>query len=321
MALILAFSGMWILLFRREYRFPRALLLLPIGMAMIFILNLLRIAALLSIGSAGFPEVAKYGFHSQAGWITFIAAACGLILFSRRIVWFAQPAPVAPLAANATRAMDVSEKSGESNPTTLYLLPLMAILATGMLARALSGRFDLFYPLRLLVGLAVLYSLRRQLIALDWRCSGRGVAVGVAVAVIWLTAAAVLLPRAAPPIGWQSLSPGIRLSWLGGRVLAAILTVPLAEELAYRGFLMRWLQTQDFEHLSFRQVRWPALMLSSIIFGLGHGALWPAGIVAGAALALLATRTGSLGDSVLAHATANALIVMAAIGGGHWELW
>ncbi len=33
-----------------------------------FALNALRIAILMLIGNAGFPDVAAYGFHSQAGW-------------------------------------------------------------------------------------------------------------------------------------------------------------------------------------------------------------------------------------------------------------
>ena len=45
--LMLAFCGVWLVLFRREYRFPRALLLIPVGVLLILILNVLRIAALM----------------------------------------------------------------------------------------------------------------------------------------------------------------------------------------------------------------------------------------------------------------------------------
>jgi len=47
-------------------------------------LNALRIAILMLIGNAGFPDVAAYGFHSQAGWIAFNSVACGLAFLSRR---------------------------------------------------------------------------------------------------------------------------------------------------------------------------------------------------------------------------------------------
>jgi exosortase/archaeosortase family protein len=48
------------------------------------LLGVLRIAILMLIGNAGFPDVAAYGFHSQAGWIAFNSVACGLAFLSRR---------------------------------------------------------------------------------------------------------------------------------------------------------------------------------------------------------------------------------------------
>jgi len=62
--LMLAFCCAWLLYFRAEYRFPRALLLIPAGVLLVFALNVLRIAALVLIGNAGHPAMAIYGFHS-----------------------------------------------------------------------------------------------------------------------------------------------------------------------------------------------------------------------------------------------------------------
>ena len=55
MGLMLAFSSAWLFYFRRDYIFPRALLLIPAGLAVIFCLNAIRIASLLLIGNAGYP--------------------------------------------------------------------------------------------------------------------------------------------------------------------------------------------------------------------------------------------------------------------------
>ena len=117
--LMLAFSVAWLLYFRREYIFPRALLLIPAGVVAIFLLNVLRITALILIGDAGYPDVAVYGFHSQAGWIAFIAVACGLVLLSRRSAWLTRTA----VHPDNTAAMH--------NPTAAYLMPLLAILGVG----------------------------------------------------------------------------------------------------------------------------------------------------------------------------------------------
>ena len=84
MGLILAFTVAWLVYFRREYIFPRALLLIPAGIAAIFALNVVRIAGLMMIGDAGFPNVAVYGFHSQAGWLAFNAVGLGFVALTNR---------------------------------------------------------------------------------------------------------------------------------------------------------------------------------------------------------------------------------------------
>src|SRR5262249_50036829 len=90
--LMAVFCTAWLLYFRREYAIPRALLLIPCGMLLIFALNVLRIDALVLIGHSGFPEVARNGFHTLAGWIAFNIAACGVAFVSRRIAWLSAAA-------------------------------------------------------------------------------------------------------------------------------------------------------------------------------------------------------------------------------------
>ena len=54
-ALMLVFSVAWLGYFRREFRFPHALLLIPAGMLVIWLSNAVRITALILIGVAGAP--------------------------------------------------------------------------------------------------------------------------------------------------------------------------------------------------------------------------------------------------------------------------
>ncbi len=77
--LLLAFLAVYLWVYRRELRFPAALVLLPIGAATMWIVNALRIVALIAIGTAGWREIALGGFHSQAGWIAFNAIALGFV--------------------------------------------------------------------------------------------------------------------------------------------------------------------------------------------------------------------------------------------------
>jgi exosortase E/protease (VPEID-CTERM system) len=307
--LMLAFSGAWLFYFRREYIFPRALLLIPAGVAAIFGLNVLRIAALILIGNAGFPDVAVYGFHSQAGWIAFIAVACGLVLVSRHSAWL-----------NRSAAISATSQTTD-NPTAVYLMPLLAILAAGTLSRAMSGSFEYFYSLRLIVALGVLAHYRHELAMIDWSLSWRGPAVGLVVFGIWMVGAHWILPVSSMPEALAAMSPAWRAAWVAGRLGAAVVTVPIAEELAYRGFLMRRLHSADFESVPFRSVGWLPLTVSAVVFGVAHGALWLPGIAAGMAFGLIAVRRGRLGESVAAHATTNALIAAGVLGAGQWQLW
>lgn len=309
--LMLAFSGAWLLYFRREYIFPRALLLIPVGVVAIFGLNVLRIAALIMIGDGGFPDVAAYGFHSQAGWIAFIAVACGLVLLSRRSAWLNR----------VTAQSHADAAPGMHNPTAVYLMPLLAILAAGAIARALSSGFEFLYPLRVVGGLWMLARYRRQLAAMNWHWSWRGPAVGVVVFLVWIAAAHFLLPQSAMPESLATVPVALRGFWILSRIAGAVLIVPVAEELAYRGYLMRRLTRSDFESVTFQSVRWPALALTAIVFGLAHGALWLPGIVAGLAYGLILKRRGNLGEAVAAHATSNALIAASVLAGHQWQLW
>jgi hypothetical protein len=54
MGLMLAFCAAWLWYFRREYYFPRALIIVPIAILLVFLLNAVRIAALILIGDAGY---------------------------------------------------------------------------------------------------------------------------------------------------------------------------------------------------------------------------------------------------------------------------
>jgi len=117
------------------------------------------------------------------------------------------------------------------------------------------------------------------------------------------------------------LSSPERISWLVFRTAAAVITVPIAEELAFRGFLIRRLSSADFESLNPRHYTYIAVLVSSIAFGLLHGDRWLAGTVAGLIYAAAFLRRGRIGDAVVAHAITNALLAAWVLVGGNWDLW
>jgi exosortase E/protease (VPEID-CTERM system) len=305
MSLILVFTIAWLWYFRREYRFPRALGLIPLGMALMFGLNAVRLMVLVLIGNAGYSEIAEYGFHSQAGWIAFNVIAVGIAFWSRRSRWL-------------SRSQASMEGNPSDNPTAVFLMPLLAILAAGMLSRALSGKFEWFYPLRVFACLSMIYLYRHRLAALDWRWSWRGPLLGVGVFLLWAFAVHVLVPDRGMPEQLAAASPSLRWSWMAFRVAGTVFTVPMVEELAYRGFLMRRLQSREFDSLAYGRVGWLAVAASSVLFGVAHGALWMPGIAAGFAYGWIVRRQGLLGEAVAAHMTTNLLFAALALGSNNW---
>lgn len=310
MGLFLIFGLLWLVLFRDELRFPQALTLLPVGVAAIYLLNAVRITVLALIGDAGFKDIAVRGFHSQAGWIAFCAVAFALLLASRRIGWIAaQPLPAVTAA---------------EYPAAPYLVPFLAIMAAGILSQAMTAHFEWTYSLRLVAAVAALWTLRERYHDVDWRCDGYAVAAGAVVFALWIGVDQLMgATTTAPgmPGELAGASAGGRLAWLATRIAGAVVTVPITEELAFRGFGLRRWMAEDFEAVPWRAWNWVALGGSSVLFGLMHGGLWLAGIAAGLVYGGMMIWRGRLGDAIAAHATTNALLAVYVLVLGRWDLW
>jgi exosortase E/protease (VPEID-CTERM system) len=311
--LLLVFALMWLVLFREEARLPQALILLPLSIVTLFLLNAVRITGLILIGNAGARDIALGGFHSQAGWIAFNGVAFGSCLLARRWSWVSS-VPVEPLAPPT-----MVEASSES--TAAFLVPFLAILATGMISRATSGAFEWLYPVRVLATLGALWFFRRSYSRLDWKFGVPALCTGAAVFLLWIAADRISGKATPMPAALAGSSTMLRDGWIALRILGAVFTVPVAEELAFRGFLLRRVMKPDFDSVSFRDTSWLAILVSSILFGLMHGPRWPSGVIAGIAYAALIKGTGKMGDAVAAHAVTNGLLAVSVLCFGQWQLW
>jgi CAAX prenyl protease-like protein len=118
-----------------------------------------------------------------------------------------------------------------------------------------------------------------------------------------------------------ALSPTARWIWITFRVAAAVITVPVAEELAFRGYLARRFISWDFDHVSFTDLTALSIALSSVAFGLMHGQHWLVGILAGLAYAIALRWRGRMGDAIIAHAISNLLLAVWVLGFGDWAQW
>ncbi len=302
--LICAFLGLYLWFYRRELRFPAAFLLLPAGAFAMWLMNSARIAALIIIGNWD-PGIGFKGFHSVAGWMFFNLVACGLILASRRLDLFSNAASVAT----------------GPNPAAPYLVPLLAVIATSMLTVAFSSGFETLYPLRVIAAALALWFYRAEIAAMPWKPSWFALLPGVLVFAIWI---ALVPGNAAADTGFAQALHSLPVAgvaiWMLFRIAGSVITVPIAEELAFRGYLMRKLISAEFETVALDRFTWLSFLGSSILFGALHRE-WVAGTAAGMVFAAVLYRRGSLGDAALAHATTNGLLSAYVLLLHKWSLW
>ena len=104
------------------------------------------------------------------------------------------------------------------------------------------------------------------------------------------------------------------------RLAGAALIVPLMEELFWRSFLMRWLDTQNFMQLAPTRISLRALAVTSVLFAVEHS-LWLAGLLAGMAYGWLYMRYHNLWAPVAAHVVTNGLLGIWILETGSWTYW
>ena len=104
------------------------------------------------------------------------------------------------------------------------------------------------------------------------------------------------------------------------RLLGLAVVVPIAEELFWRSFLLRWVQQQHFLALAPRDIGARAILVSSVLFALEHSQ-WLAGLFAGLVYAWIYQRTGKLWVSIVSHGVTNAMLGGWILITRDWRFW
>jgi len=306
--LVLTFTSIYLWIFRRELRFPNVFMVLPIGVAAIWILNSVRIALLISLGAHVSPEIAVAGFHSQAGWMMFLIVTIGIMLGVHRLPYFHKTSTSAPATAPSPAVFEA----------TALLSPFLAMTAAGIIAAAFTGAGYWLYGLRVAALSLALFAFWRFYRALDWRIGWEPIVLGSLVGAGWI-ATDPATGGSALGTWLATLGPLSAAAWIAMRVIGTILLVPIAEELAFRGYLHRKLIADKFETVAQGAFSWKAFAISSILFGVLHER-WLSGALAGAVFAFALYRSGKLTGAITAHMSANAVIAFWAIVFGQWSL-
>lgn len=285
------FVSVYLWLFRRSLRFPQALLLLPLGTLAVWITNLLRIVILILIGDRWSPDLAIGAFHTRAGWVLFCGVSLALITMAQRARFF-------------HRAGRAALVEGHPLSSALpWLLPLLVLLGVRLGTSPFTSDGAGLTSLAALLGAGAIWLHRGDYGSLRWRFSWTPVLVGSLVFVVWSALSS--------PGTLAVEESGTRLASVGfaARFLGSALVVPIAEELAFRGYLMRRLISADVDRVKVGAWTGVSFVGSSLLFGLAHEQ-WILATVAGLAYALVLYRRRSLADAIVAHAVTNGLLLI-----------
>jgi CAAX prenyl protease-like protein len=185
-----------------------------------------------------------------------------------------------------------------------YVLPMLlfiALLALNGLLKKIDHRFWLssaeywIYPLQTILCGSLVFWFHREY---QWHrllSSSFAIAVAIFVFVLWISPQAFF---GFPPRlegfdpGIFGSQPGLYWSTVAFRFLRLVVVVPLIEEIFWRGFLLRYLIAEDFEHIPFGSFSWLSFGVVMLLFALSHSkADWVAALLSGALYNLVAYRT------------------------------
>ena len=203
-----------------------------------------------------------------------------------------------------------------------HVLPFVAMGVCIYLGRWMGLPANWLYPIQTAVVAGCLLWFWR-----DWRAEVRvcadwpAVAAGAAVFAVWVLSEG-LYPRMAST-GQNPFANGLG-SWVWAfiavRVFGAVLVVPLAEELFWRSFALRFLIRSDFKSAALGQFSWFSFIVVSLAFGLEHHR-WLPGIIAGLVYAGILYRRKNLFSPILSHAVTNLLLAGYVLTTAQWDFW
>jgi uncharacterized protein len=105
------------------------------------------------------------------------------------------------------------------------------------------------------------------------------------------------------------------------RILTSVITVPILEELFWRGWLMRWLIGRNFEAVPLGKYDTLAFWAVAALFASEHGSFWDVGLATGLIYNWWMVRTKSMWDCILMHAVTNGCLAWYVLHYDRWMYW
>ncbi len=205
------------------------------------------------------------------------------------------------------------------------LLALCSLLRRPGAALWLAAPEFWVYPLQTFLCGALLFFFWREYEFHPLRQPLFALSIGLIVFVLWI-APQQFFHFPARHVGFNpetlAANPAAYWTTLSLRLLRLVAVVPLVEEIFWRGFLLRYLISEDFEKIPFGSFRWLSFVVVTLAFGLSHSMVdWPVALLTGALYNLVAYRTKSLSACVLAHALTNLALGLWIVATKQWGFW
>ena len=219
---------------------------------------------------------------------------------------------------------------------TWFAAPYFVYVGIG----ALAGDYlslELIYLLKIVLVVPILFCGRRRYMPLNGPLNpffsfATGITAGILGAAAWVVCLKPFVGEGGR--AWSETAFYLRL-------MAAGLVVPVFEEILMRGYVLRLAfqwdsarkagEEKPFEKAFYEQSvletdpgvwTWPAIIVSSVVFALGHAmAEWPAAIVYGLLMAALWIVRKDLLSCIVAHAATNIFLAFYVRETAAWTLW
>ncbi len=211
-----------------------------------------------------------------------------------------------------------------------YILPMAAFLLFTQVGAWWPTLYPASYIIKTAIVATMLVVLWPRYTKIRWDYWWLGALLGVVGVVQWVGFENLLVshwphyPRPAVlPFDPTAQIPSLAMRWgfISVRVAAAVLLVPVMEELFWRDFVWRTiLAPNNFKLAAIGERDWKAWLLVALFFSVVH-IQWPSAIIWGLMIGGLLAVTRSLGACIIMHAVTNLLLAGYVLNTKKWEFW
>ncbi len=217
-----------------------------------------------------------------------------------------------------------------------WVLPFALFLLLTQIPLQFPRHYPWLYTLCLLtVVAATVVLLRGKGLLRPHRQVFAGIAFGLAGITLWILLADLGLerhlfsyvpeglrpqPRAAFNPFHGITNPAAQWGFIAVRLLGIAVLVPVAEELFWRGFLLRWIIVPDWQAVEPGRYSLKSFFWVTLLFTLAHPE-WLAAAVYCMLMNLLIYWKKDLWNCIIAHSTSNLCLAIYVLATGTWKLW